>query len=250
MTREPRRALVTGGSAGLGAAAVDWLRAHRYAVVALDRDRPWTGKTDVDFIRCDLASRAELDDVLPELIATGPYDLVFLNAGINAAGKFEVLDPQTHIDVLRVNAEAPMVIAAGLLETGACRPGGAMVFVSSLSHFTGYPGAASYAASKDALAIYARSMRKYAASKGVTLTVAFPGPLKADHVERHSPDGADASKRMDSDLAAGLIMKDAFAGRKTSIPGRANRAFAIIGRLAPKPVTALMRRLIYSRLKP
>lgn len=187
MTREPRRALVTGGSAGLGAAAVNWLQANRYEVVVLDRDRPWTGKTPVDFIRCDLASRTELDDVLPELITAGPYDLVVLNAGINATGKFEALDPRVHIDVLRVNAEGPMVIAAGLLEAGACRTGGAMVFVSSLSHFTGYPGAASYAASKDALAIYAKSMRKYAASKGVTLTVAFPGPLKTDHAERHSP---------------------------------------------------------------
>jgi short-subunit dehydrogenase len=106
--------------------------------------------------------------------------------------------------VLRVNAEAPMVIAAALLESKHMHcSGAAMVFVSSLSHFTGYPGAASYAASKDALAIYARSMRKYAASKGVTLiTVAFPGPLKTDHAERHSPEGADDSKRMDPGQAA------------------------------------------------
>jgi short-subunit dehydrogenase len=249
VTRAPRRALVTGGSAGLGAASVGWLQANGYEVVVLDRDRPWTGKKPVDFIRCDLASRTELDDVLPELIAAGPYDLVLLNAGINATGKFEALDPRSHIEVLRINAEAPMVIAAGLLEAGACRPGGAMVFVSSLSHFTGYPGAASYAASKDALAIFARSMRKFAASRRVTLTVAFPGPLKTDHAERHAPEGADGSKRMDPDRAAGLIMTDALAGRKTSIPGAGNRAFAIVGRLFPKPVTAVMRRLIYVRLK-
>jgi short-subunit dehydrogenase len=250
LTRTPKRALVTGGSAGLGAAAVNWLQANGYDVVVLDRDRPWTGRTPVDFIRCDLASRTELDDVLPDLIAAGPYDLVFLNAGINATGKFEALDPRAHIDVLRVNAEAPMIIAAGLLEAGACRSGGAMVFVASLSHFTGYPGAASYAASKDALAIYAKSMRKYAASKGVTLTAAFPGPLKTDHAERHSPEGADDGKRMDPDHAAGLILTDAISGRKTSIPGAGNRVFAIIGRVFPKPVTAVMRRLIYVRLKP
>jgi len=248
--RAPKRALVTGGSAGLGAAAVSWLQAHRYEIVVLDRDRPWTGKTPVQFIRCDLASRTELDDVLPELIAAGPYSLVFLNAGINATGHFERLDAQAHIDVLRVNAEAPMVITAGLLEAKAVRRGGAMVFVSSLSHFTGYPGAASYAASKDALAIYAKSMRQYAKSRGVSLTVAFPGPLKTDHAEQHAPEGADASKRMDPDLAASLIIADARAGKKNSIPGAANRFAAWIGRLFPKPVTAMMRRLIYVRLKP
>lgn len=250
MSSVPKRALVTGGSAGLGAASVGWLQAHGYEIVVLDRDRPWTGKTPVKFIRCDLVSRTELDDVLPDLIAAGPYDLVLLNAGINATGKFEVLDPRAHIDVLRVNTEAPMVIAAALLESNACRSGGAMVFVSSLSHFTGYPGAASYAASKDALAIYAKSMRKYAASRGVTLTVAFPGPLKTDHAERHSPEGSDDSKRMDPDRAARLMLADALAGKRNSIPGADNRAFAVIGRLFPKPVTAVMRRLIYSRLKP
>jgi short-subunit dehydrogenase len=93
-------------------------------------------------------------------------------------------------------------------------------------------------------------MRKYAASKGVTLTVAFPGPLKTDHAERHSPEGADDSKRMDPDQAARLMLADALAGKRNSIPGAGNRAFAVIGRLFPKPVTAVMRRLIYSRLKP
>jgi len=241
---------VTGGSAGLGAAAVDWLQANSFDVVVLDRDRPWTGKAPVDFIRCDLASRPELDRAMPDLIAAGPYDLVFLNAGINATGRFEKLDAQAHIDVLRVNTEAPMVITARLLEASAVGSGAAMVFVSSLSHFTGYPGAASYAASKDALAIYAKSMRKIARSRGVTITVAFPGPLRTEHAEQHAPEGADASKRMDPDEAARLIMADAIAGRKISIPGFAIRVFAFAGRILPKAITSVMRRMIYDRLKP
>lgn len=245
-----KRALVTGGSAGLGAAAVNWLQANNYDVVVLDRDTAWPGKTQVDYIRCDLASRTDLDKVMPGLIAAGPYDLIFLNAGINATGRFERIDARAHIDVIRINAEAPMVITARLFEAGVIRRGAAAVFVSSLSHFTGYPGAASYAASKDALAIYAKSMRAYAKKAGVTLTVAFPGPLNTDHAERHAPEGADAGKRMDPAEAAMLILTDALAGRKTSIPGPANRIFAVIGRIAPKPVTALMRRLIYDRLKP
>lgn len=250
MTGAARRALVTGGSAGLGAAFARWLAAGGCDVVVLDRDRPGPEDPHADFLQCDLASRSELDRALPELIAAGPYDAVILNAGISATGPFETISVQAHLDVLRVNTEAPMVIAARLLEAGALNPGAAMVFVSSLSHFTGYPGAASYAASKDALAVYAGSLRKIAKSVGVTITVAFPGPLRTDHAELHAPEGADAVNRMDPDLAAGLIMGDALAGRKNSIPGRNNRLFAVAGRLAPKPVTALMRRLIYQRLRP
>ena len=249
MTPAPKRALVTGGSSGLGAAIVGWLVANGYDVVVLDRDEPGSISGPVEFVQCDLSSRDQLDQVGPGLVEAGPYDLVVLNAGINATGRFETLSAQAHIDLLRVNTEAPMVITARLLEADAFRQGAAMVFVSSLSYFTGYPGAASYAASKDALAIYAKSMRKFAKSRGVTITVAFPGPLRTDHAERHAPEGADASKRMEPELAASLIIADAIAGRKTSIPGLPNRVFAFVGRIFPKPVTALMRRLIYLRLK-
>lgn len=249
MTPVPKRALVTGGSSGLGAAIVGWLVADGYEVVVLDRDEPKSISGPVDFVQCDLSSRDQLDQVGPGLVDAGPYDLVVLNAGINATGRFETLSVQAHIDLLRVNTEAPMVVTARLLEADAFTQGAAMVFVSSLSHFTGYPGAASYAASKDALAIYAKSMRKFAKSRGVTITVAFPGPLRTDHAERHAPEGADASKRMEPEQAASLIIADAIAGRKTSIPGLPNRVFAFAGRIFPKPVTALMRRLIYLRIK-
>ncbi|AKI01720.1 short-chain dehydrogenase of unknown substrate specificity [Hoeflea sp. IMCC20628] len=249
MIRASKRALVTGGSSGLGAATVGWLLANGYDAVVLDRDTPQLTSGPVDFVQCDLTSRDQLDRIMPRLVDSGPYDLVVLNAGINATGRFETLSAQAHIDLLRVNTEAPMVITASLFAADALAPGAAMVFVSSLSHFTGYPGAASYAASKDALAIYAKSMRKLAKTKGVTITVAFPGPLRTDHAETHAPQGADASKRMAPDLAASLIMADVLAGRKTSIPGLPNRAIAFTGRILPKPVTALMRRLIYDRLK-
>lgn len=253
MSGSRKRALVTGGSAGLGLAFVRQLVAAGYDVLSLDRDKPdpddHGGEAAIRHVGCDLSDRAQLDQVLGGLVADGPFDLVVLNAGINATGRFETIDLFSHLDVLRVNAEAPMVIAARMLEAGALKPGGAIGFISSLSHFTGYPGAASYAASKDALAVYAASLRKVSMARDVTVTVAFPGPLRTGHAQQHAPRGADASKRMDPSEAAQLILADLVAGRKSSIPGRANRAVAIAGRLAPKPLTALMRRLIYDRLE-
>ncbi|WP_299866912.1 SDR family NAD(P)-dependent oxidoreductase [uncultured Hoeflea sp.] len=250
---------MTGGSAGLGAACVRWLAGRGFDVVSLDRDPPQPdaqGASGCDsrtgavrHHQCDLADRDALDQALKTLVDEEPFDLVVLNAGISAAGRFEDIDTATQLAVLRINTEAPMVIAARLLGAKAVNPGAAMLFVSSLSHFTGYPGAAGYAASKDALAVYAKSMRKAAKARGVSITVAFPGPLRTAHAERYAPKGADASKRMDPDQAAHAILSDAISGRKTSIPGMPNRTFAIIGRLAPKPVTALMRRLIYAKLE-
>lgn len=253
-----KRALVTGGSAGLGSACVRWLCERGFEVVSVDRDPlpPETegttpagpGSASVRHIQCDLGDRDATDRALAALVASGPFDLVALNAGISATGRFEEIDTAIQLAVLRINTEAPMVIAAHLLQARALNPGAAILIVSSLSHFTGYPGAAGYAASKDALAVYAKSLRKAAKARGVSVTVAFPGPLRTAHAQRHAPKGADASKRMDPDQAAQSILADALSGRKTSIPGVPNRIFAILGRLAPRPVTALMRRLIYAKL--
>lgn len=248
MTAPGKRALVTGGTAGLGGAFVAQLVDSGFEVISLDKMAPDAAVETVRPVICDLSSRGDLDRVMPDLIDAGPYDLVVLNAGISATGRFEDIQPETHSAVLRVNAEAPMVMAAGLLSAGALKAGAALVFVSSLSHFTGYPGAATYAASKDALTVFAKSMRKAAKARGVSVTIAFPGPLRTEHAARHAPKGADASKRMDPELAAKLILQQAAAGRKTVTPGPANRFFALGGKLFPKPVTALMRMLIYTRL--
>lgn len=250
MSGVPKRALVTGGSAGLGAAMVRWLMANGFEVVALDPRGTEDFVAADQHIACDLASRADLDRALPEMIDAGPYNLVVFNAGIVVTGKYERIDSELHGRIVRVNAEAPMVIASALLTAETLNTPAALLFVSSLSHFTGYPGAASYAAAKDALTAYAKSMRKAARVRGVSITIAFPASLGAGHAERHETKAATASGPLDLDVAAEMILADALAGRKTSIPGGVNRAIAVIGRIAPKPVTALMRRLIFTRLPP
>lgn len=243
-----KKALVTGASAGLGRAFATQLAAQGYQVVGLDRDKPGPDAA-FDHVACDLADRRLLDVVLPKLIEQGPFDCVVLNAGISATGPFEQVPPEAHARLLTINTEAPMALTASLAAGGALASGGSLVFISSLSHFTGYPGAASYGASKDAIAVYAKSIRSaFAKTLGVSVSVAYPGPLRTDHAARHAPDGADASKRMVPDEAARLILADAAKGKATILPGGGAKLFALAGRLAPDRVTRTMKRLIYDKL--
>lgn len=243
-----RKALVTGGTAGLGRAFCDQLVADGYVVTSIDRNTP-ERDCGFDHIACDLSQRVSVDHAIGQARKQGPFDLMVFNAGISATGKFEEIDPQGHARVLAVNAEAPLVMSAALVDAGAVKQGGAVLFVSSLSHFTGYPGAASYGAAKDTVAVYAKSIRKpFKSAFGISVTCAFPGPLRTDHAARHAPEGADAEKRMDAPTAAGLILKDALAGKAKSLPGGGAKVFAMAGRLAPKTVTKTMRKIIYDKL--
>lgn len=238
-----KRAFVTGAAAGLGRAMAEQLAGAGWEVVGLDRDEGMFVS-----IRADLADRPEVDRALEEAIAAGPYDLALLNAGISATGRFETIPLEAHRRVLAVNAEAPIVLANGLIRNGALQPGAGLVFVSSLSHFVGYPGAASYAASKSAVAIYARSIRKAMTARGYSVTLACPGPMRTAQAERHAPPDAKADKRMSAQTAAGAILKAAFAGRFLTVPGPSSRAASLFGRLAPGRATGMMRRLIFEKL--
>ncbi|MGL4405246.1 MAG: SDR family NAD(P)-dependent oxidoreductase, partial [Notoacmeibacter sp.] len=178
----------------------------------------------------------------------GPFDWVILNAGASATGRFEELPVDAMLKLVRLNAETPMVLASELLAKNAIAKGGHIVLISSLSHFTGYPGAAAYAASKSALAICGTSIRKAAKTRGVSMTIAYPGPLATDHAERHAPKGANAKTRMKPEVAAEAILNAAKARSKTAIPGLGNKVAALLGTLEPALMTWVMRKIIYERL--
>lgn len=241
-----KTALVTGGSAGLGRAIVEHLLADGWRVVSVDRDEGATSAA-LERLACDLSDRTAVDLLLTKLVGMGPFHLAVFNAGVSATGRFEAIPVEAYRRLMTVNAETPMLLSAGLVRSG--RMAGPMCFVSSLSHFTGYPGAAVYAASKDALAVYAKSVRKPFARRGVSVTLACPGPLRTDHAARHAPAGADAGRRMPPAVAARIILDATLAGRRLVVPGGANRAVALAGRLFPGAMMRQMRRLILDRLE-
>ncbi|WP_164742932.1 SDR family NAD(P)-dependent oxidoreductase [Mesorhizobium sp. Z1-4] len=242
--RRPR-ALATGGSEGLGGAFVELLLASGYDVVSVDRNAPPAASMAVGII-CDLADRVALDRNLDAIVAAGPYRLVLFNAGVSATGRFEAVPLEAYRRLVAVNTEAPMVLASALVNADAVN--GHLCFVSSLSHFTGYPGAAVYAASKDALAAYAKSVRKPFAQRGVSVTVAYPGPLRTAHAARHAPPGASVERRTDPAAAARHIVGAALAGRAAVYSDARARMLALAGRLMPDLTIRAMRRVIFDRL--
>ncbi|MBL4892811.1 MAG: SDR family NAD(P)-dependent oxidoreductase, partial [Rhizobiaceae bacterium] len=181
------------------------------------------------------------------LIKQGPFDIVILNAGISATGKFEKIPVKAHQKVLAVNLTAPMIIASGLARGGMSSKSG-LVFISSLSHAVGYPGAASYAASKDALAIYAKSITKPFARIGIAVTCVFPGPVRTGHAEKYAPKGSNDKNRVAPEELALGILKAAKAKKRTYYPGPMAKISRLIGWIAPGFITAKMRKLIFEKL--
>lgn len=247
----PRRALVTGAADGIGRALAERLRDAGTEVLGVDCDAARASTVPgVRFLLGDLGDPADLARLEEALAREGPFHLVVHNAGINRVGRFEHSDLAEQRRVLDVNLRAPLLLTRRLLAEGRVARGGSLVLVSSLSHAVGYPGAAAYAASKDGLAAYARSLGPALRQDGIHVLRVLPGPVRTAHARRHAPPGADESRRMPPERVAEAILAGVARRRRVLVPGLANRVAAVLGAWLPGRMDRLMRRLILDRLPP
>ena len=182
------------------------------------------------FIVADLSTDEGIARVHDLLGAMDPIDVLVHNAGINAVGRFPSVGLADQEKVVAVNLEAPIVLTAMLLNADRIVHGGSLVFVSSLSHYVSYPGAAAYAASKSGLASYARSLSVALSACGIHVLTVFPGPTRTDHARRYSPDSSREEKRMPPEELAEKILEGIIKKKRRVIPGFRNRAAAFLGK--------------------
>ena len=253
-----KRIAITGAASGIGLALAERFGRGGYVVIGIDVDREAADRArfelvrsgcEVSFLHADLASQTERLNIVTELEAGGPLDGFIHNAGINSVGSFEKSDLARERTVLDVNLVAPMTLTAELLRYDRLAPRASLVFVSSLSHFVGYPGAAAYAASKDGLASYARSLSAGTMARGLHVLTVFPGPTKTEHAKRHSPEGSSEERRMPPAALAERVWKAVKRRRRVLIPGVANRTMAAFGHAFPKVAEGVMRKTLYERLE-
>lgn len=253
----PPHCVVTGGADGIGRAVAERFAREGYRITIVDRD---TGRADetcraiqaaggtATGIAADLARPAGLAVALRQLAALPPADVVVHSAGISAVGPFAEGELARQQAVLDVNLRAPTQLTAGALRAGLVARGGTLVYIASLSVFTGYPGAAVYGASKDGLAAYARSLRAALVGRGLHVLTVYPGPTRTAHARRYSPDNRREGRRMPPERLAQLIFSAVERRSPTLIPGFGNRLIAAVGRLTPALTEELMRKTIFDKL--
>ena len=177
MNLEGRRAVVTGGTKGAGAAVVARLRAAGAAVIVAARHRS-DAHSDVDFVAADVTTRAGIDAVADHVDERGGAQIVVhVAGGSNAlAGGFAAMTDEHWFDELQLNllaavrldrALAPAMIAAGT---------GAIVHIGSIqSRMPLYDGTLGYAAAKAALRTYSKGLANELAPKGIRVNTVSPG---------------------------------------------------------------------------
>lgn len=243
------RVVITGAARGLGAALTSRFLSARHSVIAVDCDwqncEPGAQPEAHMRLQADLRDPTDIARLVSDVRETGSVDVVIHNAGINATGPFDQIAVSAMCRVIEVNLRAPILMTSALLKQQLIAENGTLVFIGSLSSHLSYPGAAAYAASKDGLLSFARSLTPSLAKRNIACLSVLPGPLDTQHARHHAPQSADGTGRLDPAIAADKIYAALQRQRKTLVPGWRARIYSRIGTTAPWLAERIMRKAVF-----
>ncbi|MDB5665520.1 SDR family oxidoreductase [Cypionkella sp.] len=179
-----QRALVTGGSKGVGQAVIAALLAAGAKVITSARTKPQDLPADVVFCTADLMT-AEGCALIAKtaLESMGGVDILVNVMGGSAApgGGFAVLDDDMWMREINQNLMAAVRLDRALVPGMVAQGAGVVIHVTSIQHQLPLPESTiAYAAAKGALATYSKALSKEVTPKGVRVVRVSPGWVETE----------------------------------------------------------------------
>lgn len=202
-----KRALVTGGSRGIGAAIATTLAENGADVAFTYRHSAEKAQAVVKLIEATgrRAFAIPADNADPEAIsqavrqaaeALGGIDILVNSAAIGHGGTISELDLDEYQVLMDTNVRGPVLFAKAVIPH--LKEGGRIVSIGSgLAERVPFPGVTVYAMSKAALLAFTRGLSRELGPKGITVNIVHPGSTNTDANPADGP-AADFQRGMTS----------------------------------------------------
>ena len=199
-----KRALVTGGSGGIGAAICRRLAADgHHVIVHANRgseraqalvDEIVAGGGSAEAVAFDVTERAATSAALERLLEAGAIQILVNNAGIHADAVFPGMSAEQWHSVVDVSLNGFFNVTQPLTLPMIRTRWGRIVNISSVAAIAGNRGQVNYSAAKGALHAATKSLALEVASRGITVNAVAPGIIETGMSEGSFD--ADAIKKL------------------------------------------------------
>ncbi|MEV7021991.1 SDR family oxidoreductase [Kitasatospora sp. NPDC093558] len=236
-------ALITGATAGIGAAFARRLARGGYRLVLVARDTERLERTAADLqvkygvetevLTADLATDEGIGAVEARLAdAARPVDLLVNNAGFGNRGAFLTVPLQDELDMLKVHVEAILRLTTAALPGMRDRGRGAIINVASVAAFL---PRGTYGASKAWVVSFTQGVLRDLGGSGVRMMALCPGFTRTEFHERAGMGTGNIPSW--SWLSAERVVEEALQdlgrGRSVSVPGKRYKLAVALARVLP-----------------
>lgn len=249
-------ALVTGASAGIGAALARELAGCGANLILTARRRERLATLAAQCAAKGVETRivvADLNDpAAPQQIydategAGFPIDILINNAGLGHYGEFYKLDPEQEYSMVRVNCEAVVRLSRLFIPRMVERRGGWMLVVASTASFQPIPYDAVYAATKVFDRFFALALAAEVERFGIKITALCPGTTETEFFDISG--GGGVFRRYGVQPAADVAHKALIAlarGQRTIVPNFKGALIAFLVRfISTNRITAFLEKAI------
>ncbi|WP_329167550.1 SDR family oxidoreductase [Streptomyces sp. NBC_01267] len=237
-------ALITGATAGIGAAFARRLATdgHNLVLVARDTERLRRQATELhdlhgieaEVLTADLAIEDGISSVEERLSdPRNAIDLLVNNAGFGNKGRFLDVSVADELMMLKVHCEAVLRLTSAAVPGMRDRGRGGVVNVASVAAFL---PRGTYGASKAWVVQFTQGAARDLAGSGVRLMALCPGFVRTEFHERAGmgTDNIPGWMWLDADKLVAAALTDLARGKSLSIPDPRYKALMGAAKLAPR----------------
>ena len=182
--------LITGGSRGIGAAAVELFAARGDRVTFLyeknhDAAQAVAAKTGATAICCDVADKAAVNEAFQKI---GDVDVLICNAGICHTGLMSMLEEAQWDRLFDVNVKGIYNCVNAAMPAFLKKHAGCVITVSSMWGQVGASCEAAYSATKGAVIALTKALAKELGPSGIRINCVAPGVILTDMCKDVDPE--------------------------------------------------------------
>lgn len=192
---DPKIAVVTGASRGIGKAIASQLLSSGFKVMGTSTSKEGAAQVPGLGVVLNVSSQASIEDFKKSLEGIGPVSILVNNAGITRDNLFIRMKEEEWSEVIDTNLNAAYRVTRLCLKAMMKARWGRVVNISSVVGSMGNAGQTNYVASKAGMEGFTRALAREVAPWNITVNAVAPGMIDTDMTKELSEAQKDLFKK-------------------------------------------------------